>query len=509
MAGCELVHAVAAGDLGREARADRAVDVPDIVGELHLLAVLEHRPRVLDHAGVERVGDRVAPADRADAAVRAGVDLGQQRVEVEIVEVGVAAADLAQQVGAADGLLQRAQAQRGQDLAHLLGDEAHQVDDLLGRAGEALAQVGALGADADRAGVGVALADQDAAHGDQRQGADAVLLGTEQGGDDDVAAGLDAAVGAQGDAVAQPVQGEDLVDLGQAHLPGRAGIFDRGLRRGAGAADMAGDQDHVGLGLGDAGGDGADAGLGDQLHADPGVGVDLLQVVDELGQVLDRVDVVVRRRRDQGDAGRGVAQAGDLERDLEARQLAALAGLGTLGDLDLELLGGVEIFGGDAEAARGHLLDRRVGVVAVGARVEALLALAALAAVGPRADPVHGDGQGLVRLGREGAQRHAGRDEALPDLGDALDLVERHRRQLAVEVEQVADRDRVLRLQHRRVLLEGVVAVAGDRVLELVDHLGFERVGLAAAAVAVEAADGQRRLGGGEGTPVQRRAPSS
>ena len=183
---------------------------------------------------------------------------------------------------------------------------------------------------------------------------------------------------------------------------------------------------------------------------DPGVGVDLLQVVDELGQVLDRVDVVVRRRRDQGDAGRGVAQAGDLDRDLEARQLAALAGLGTLGDLDLQLPGGVEVFGGDAEAARGHLLDRRVGVVAVGARVEALLALAALAAVGAGADPVHGDGQRLVRLGREGAQGHAGGDEALPDLGDALDLVERHRRQLAVEVEQVADRDRVLRVRASR-----------------------------------------------------------
>ena len=237
-----------------------------------------------------------------------------------------------------------------------------------GRAGEPLAQVGALGADADRAGVGVALADQDAAHGDQRQGADAVLLGPQQGGDDDVAAGLEAAVGAQGDAVAQAVQGQDLVDLGQAHLPGRAGVLDRGLRAGAGAADMAGDQDHVGLGLGDAGGDGADAALGDQLHADPGVGVDLLQVVDELRQVLDRVDVVVRRRRDQGDAGGGVAQAGDLERDLEAGQLAALAGLGPLRHLDLELLGGVQVFGGDAEPAGGHLLDRRVGVVAVGPR---------------------------------------------------------------------------------------------------------------------------------------------
>src|SRR2546421_5711735 len=36
-----------------------------------------------------------------------------------------------------------------------------------------------------------------------------------------------------------------------------------------------------------------------QLHADPRVRVDLLQIVDELRQVLDRIDVVVRRRRDQ------------------------------------------------------------------------------------------------------------------------------------------------------------------------------------------------------------------
>ena len=146
----------------------------------------------------------------------------------------------------------------------------------------------------------------------------------------------------------------------------------------------------------------------------------------------------------------------------------------------------------------------------LGARLEALLALAALAAVGAGADAVHGDGQRLVRLGRERAQGHARGDEALPDLGDALDLVERHRRQLAVEVEQVADRDRVLRVAASRVkLLVGMVAVGRDRVLELVDHLGFQRVGLAAAAVAVEAADRQRRLGRGEGAGVQLRAPSS
>jgi hypothetical protein len=52
--------------------------------------------------------------------------------------------------------------------------------------------------------------------------------------------------------------------------------------------------------------------------------------------------------------------------DLEAGQLAALAGLGALGDLDLDLAAVVEVLGRDAEAARGDLLDRRVGVVAVG-----------------------------------------------------------------------------------------------------------------------------------------------
>ena len=39
-------------------------------------------------------------------------------------------------------------------------------------------------------------------------------------------------------------------------------------RRGAGAAVVAGDEDVVGVGLRDAGGDGADADLGDELHRD-------------------------------------------------------------------------------------------------------------------------------------------------------------------------------------------------------------------------------------------------
>jgi hypothetical protein len=65
----------------------------------------------------------------------------------------------------------------------------------------------------------------------------------------------------------------------------------------------------VGARLGDAGGNRADAHFGHQLDRDVGLLVDVLQVVDQLRQVLDRVDVVVRRRRDQANAGGRVRTA--------------------------------------------------------------------------------------------------------------------------------------------------------------------------------------------------------
>ncbi len=299
-----------------------------------------------------------------------------------------------EQLGVADGLLDGAEAELGEELADLLGDELEEVDDVLGLAGEPLAQHGVLGGDADRAGVEVADAHHDAAGDDERRGGEAELLGAEQRGDDDVAAGLELAVGLHDDAVAQAVEQQGLLGLGEAELPGAARVLERGERRGAGAAVVAGDEDDVRVGLGDAGGDGADADLGDQLDVDAGRRVGVLQVVDELGEVLDGVDVVVRRRRDQADAGGGVPGPGDPRVDLVAGQLAALAGLGALGHLDLDVVGVDQVLAGDAEAAGGDLLDGR----AAGRVVEAVGVLAALAGVGLAAELVHRDGERLVRL---------------------------------------------------------------------------------------------------------------
>ena len=124
----------------------------------------------------------------------------------------------------------------------------------------------------------------------------------------------------------------------------------------------------------------------------------------------------MRRRRDQADARRRVAHLGDHRVDLVAGQLAALAGLGALRHLDLHHVGIDEIFGRHAEAAGGHLLDRRAHRVAVRQRLEAVGFLAAFAGVRLAADAVHGDGERRVRLAADRAERHGAGREALDDL---------------------------------------------------------------------------------------------
>jgi hypothetical protein len=132
-----------------------------------------------------------------------------------------------EQVGAADQVVELADAQLGHVLAHFLGDEEEVVDDVLGLAGEARAQHRVLGGDPDRAGVEVALAHHDAAFDHQRRRGETKLVGTEQRADDDVAAGLHLAVGLDPDAAAQAVQHQGLLRFGETQFPGRAGMLDR------------------------------------------------------------------------------------------------------------------------------------------------------------------------------------------------------------------------------------------------------------------------------------------
>ena len=127
-------------------------------------------------------------------------------------------------------------------------------------------------------------------------------------------------------------------------------------------------------------------------------GIRVLQVVNELRQILDRIDVVMRRRRNQSDVGRRVPRLRNPRIDLGTGQLTALARLGALRHLDLQVVGVDEVFARHAESSRRHLLDRAAARVAVRVGDVPLRILAALAGVRLAADPVHRDGQRLVRF---------------------------------------------------------------------------------------------------------------
>ena len=161
----------------------------------------------------------------------------------------------------------------------------------------------------------------------------------------------------------------------------------------------------------------------DELHRDRRLRRDRLQVVDELRQIFDRIDVVVRRRRDQRHAGRRVAGARDDLVDLVPGQLAAFAGLRALRDLDLQLVGVDEILRRHAEARRRDLLDR---AVALGAEARGIFA--AFAGVAASAEPVHRDRERLVRFGAQRSERHRAGAEPTRDRARGLDLVDRDRR---------------------------------------------------------------------------------
>ena len=107
-------------------------------------------------------------------------------------------------------------------LAHLLGDVLEERHDELGLAAEALAQLGVLRRDTDRARVEMADAHHHAARHDERRGGEAELLRAEQRRDHDVATGLQLTVDLHDDAIAQAVHEQRLLRLREAELPRRA-----------------------------------------------------------------------------------------------------------------------------------------------------------------------------------------------------------------------------------------------------------------------------------------------
>ena len=426
--------AVAAGDLVAEQGADGAVDVADAQLRAHRRAVLDGRPALLEERVVERLVETVVLLGSGAPPRRAGRVCGSTRIGERSRPVGLPVADRVggvEQVDPSHRLVERAEAERGQVLADLLGDVLEEGLDELRLAAEALPQLGVLGGDPDRAGVEVADAHHDAARHHQRvrwrsrtPRRRAARRSPRRG---------------RSSSARRP--GRRCGPAGR-WRPGSAGSRPAPAPRGcpaclsevSGAAPVPPSWPEMSTtsewALATPAATVPTPDLGHQLHVHPGPRIGRLQVVDELGDVLDRVDVVVRRRRDQPDARRRVPGAWrSRDRPCAPGSWPPSPGLAPWAILiwrSSALTRYSQVTPNRPEATCLMALRRRspfgVGRVAVGV-------LAALAGVRPPAEAVHGDGQRLVRLGRDRAVGHRAGREPGHDRGDRLDLVDRDRRQ--------------------------------------------------------------------------------
>ena len=372
---------------------------------------------------------------------------------------------LLEQVVAAHQILRALVAHLGDQSADLLahrGEEARAVlgrgvDCLRGELLEAvlLSRLGRLDlrGDADVTGVELTAAADRAAQRDHRQGAEADPVGPHAEQLHDVVRVAVAAVGPDLDAVADARLHQRLVHQARADVGRQADVAQRVLAGGAGTALEARQRDDVGPGLGDAQADRPDVGDHRDLYRDAQVGVDRLQLVDQLGQVLDRVQVVVVGGRDQVRARGRVTGGRDLLGHLLAGQVAALAGLGPLADLDLGNVGGVEHLGRDAESARGDLLSAPLPVAAVH-----VVDLAALAVDAEDVGRLRGLGVGAEGwLGLRAEAHRRDHDRVVVLAGARVDPRRVDRLAVGGELHHVAHRDRALHLELAHLL--GVVLV--------------------------------------------------
>ncbi len=137
------------------------------------------------------------------------------------------------------------------------------------------------------------------------------------------------------------------------------------MRRCSRAAVIPADQNDVGSAFGDAGRDGADAHFGYEFDVNACSRVGVLQIIDQLSQILDRIDVMMRRRRNEADPRRGTAHFGYPRVHFTSGQLPAFARLGALRHLDLDFVGIHQVMRRDAESARRNLLDGAAAGIAV------------------------------------------------------------------------------------------------------------------------------------------------
>ena len=219
-----------------------------------------------------------------------------------------------------------------------------------------LTQFGILGSHTHRASVEIALTHHHTTQHDQHGSSESELIGTQQSHQHNVASCLYLAIHLEPHLPTKSVAYQCLLGLAQTYLGRNARKSHTRRRRSTSTAFCTRDDDEIGLCLGHTSRNRPHSTLSHEFHADGCLRIDVLKVENQLCQVFNRVDIVMRRWRNQRDTRYGMPCLGNHLIYLEAWQLSAFTRLGSLCHLDLYLFCVHKIFCGHTETTTGHLL---------------------------------------------------------------------------------------------------------------------------------------------------------
>ena len=206
--------------------------------------------------------------------------------------------------------------------------------------------------------------------------------------------------------------------------------------------------------------------------------VRVFQIVDELGKVFNRIDVVVRRRRNQFYPRRRVTHRGDPRVDFSAGQLTALTGLGTLRHFNLKFLCIYQIVARDPESTGGDLLNRAVFGVAVGFEKIPRRILSPFTGIALSANPVHRNCQCLVCLLTDGTVGHRPTLETFANFFNRFYLVDRNRFIGELQFQKPTQRCHILSviINQLRIVFIDIIVIGAGCQLQLMNRRWVEQM---------------------------------
>ncbi|KAH3660385.1 hypothetical protein OGAPHI_006971 [Ogataea philodendri] len=261
--------------------------------------------------------------------------------------------------GSTNHLVDGSETKLGHDSSQLVRNVVEEVDNVLRSSLELFSQNRVLSSNTDWTSVCVTFSVENTSHGDQWSGSETPLFCTKQTCNSNVSSGLELTIGLNSDSSSQVVQNKSLVSLSKTKLPWQTSILDTGPSGSTGTTIVSRNQNVVCLGLSDTRSNDTNTNFRNKLDGNSSSWISTLQVVNELLQILNRINIVVRRWRNQPDTCGGVPGLGNVVRNLVTWQFTTFTWLGTLGHLNLQLIGVSKVIRSNTKSTRGNLLDRR------------------------------------------------------------------------------------------------------------------------------------------------------